>query len=541
MNQFYKVLFSTLIALNILTIKANSQNDFINDSIILNQIDLQNLPFFKTYIEERGPNSLILGGSHTLLSIAVVENKFDLVKLMLQNGADINLIVNNMSPLMHCAVNDRPDIASYLIKNGAQVDLYNTHRNTALLYASRYGNVSTIKVLAQNRANPFFKNFLEYNSLYYAEEYFKTESAEYLKNYMKLYAKGSFPSTFDGPHVEWNGLNKIRAFYMVNDSSAAKIYSVGKRFRLKKDTQIGGIIDNDTLQYKIYKPLKRFKEETFTNVDNIFAVGDIHGAYDSLLLVLINNKIIDSKLNWTFGSGHLVFIGDLFDRGPKVTEVLWLVYKLWNEAPLSNGKVHILLGNHELLIFNKDYRYLNEKYSYLTRGLNYDFNYLFSTSTILGNFIRSFKVAVKIDSVLFVHAGISPFIAERKISIPDLNETFYKILNKAKNEEISERLISIYTDAISDKGPFWYRGYLTESQIISRAKLTELENVLKVYGAKTMVVGHTEVLSIDSIYEGRLIPINVPFDRVGIPKQALRIRKGYFYRCYSDGTEHLIM
>ena len=33
--------------------------------------------------------------------------------------------------------------------------------------------------------------------------------------------------------------------------------------------------------------------------------------------------IIDKNLNWKFGKGHLVVLGDIFDRGSMVTEVLW--------------------------------------------------------------------------------------------------------------------------------------------------------------------------------------------------------------------------
>lgn len=513
-----------------------AQNTTVPDSVLFRNIEEENFTFIDDFIKQNGIDYPVNGNTLTILSIAVRQNSLSVVKYLSNKGADLNKIVNNLSPLMHCAIHERPEIASFLIKNGATVDLYNTHRNTPLLYASRYGNLNTIKVLTQNRANPFFKNFMGYNSFDYALEYKKEEVVEYLRKYMERYAKGAFPSTFDGPHIEWNGLNKLHAFYLVNDSIKGKLSKVRKSFRIDNQADINAFFESDTNKYSVFKPKVSKLEHQYKGVSRIFAVGDVHGAYDSLIHLLRGNGIIDVNLNWSFDDGHLVFIGDLFDRGDKVTEVLWLVYKLFNQAKLNNGKVHILLGNHELLVLNKDYRYLNEKYVFLTRGLDIDFGSLFTTNTILGNFIRSFKVAVQIDSILFVHAGISSQLVDKKITIEELNRTFYQVLNQTNYDVLTERNLLVYSEAISDKGPFWYRGYVTESNIIQRSTLEDIEKVLSFYGANAMVIGHTEVLSIDKFYSGMLFPINVPFDRAGIVKQGLKIEQGKFFICNTKGV-----
>lgn len=542
MNRKLITFISFFIILNHSFRSGFAQDDLIRDSAIINNIRANNINDLNNYVERYGPDLRFLNGEQTILSYAIVENNVTIVQYILNKGADINLILNNTSPLMLCAIHDRPNIASSLVKLGAKVDLYNKHRNTALLYASRYGNINTVKVLTQHRANPFFKNFIGYNSLDYARENHKDDVVEYLKTYMVRYAKGAFPSTYDGPHVDWIGLNRVKAYYIINDSTAGKIYKKSKIYRIKDSLVITGIYSLDTLDHIVYKPEnKRDNNYLFQNVGKIFAIGDVHGSYDSLLKVLINNKIIDHNQNWTFGNGHVVFIGDLFDRGDKVTEVLWLAYRLWNQAPKYHGKVHLLLGNHELLILNKDYRYVNEKYTYLTRGKNIEYADLFSTNTLWGDFVRSFNAAIKIDSILFVHAGLTYYIVNKSISITELNRSVYQILNRKENDLITERTISIFTDAFSDKGIFWYRGYLAESPIVSKASQDELNTVLNYYAVKTMVVGHTEVNRIEALYNGGLIPINVPFDRVGIPKQALLIVNGKYFRCNSDGSKELIM
>jgi hypothetical protein len=86
-------------------------------------------------------------------------------------------------------------------------------------------------------------------------------------------------------------------------------------------------------------------------VDKNFAIGDVHGSNDSLLKVLINNKIIDHNQN-CFWNGPLYSLEIFLDRGDKVTEVLWLAYSFGTSTQIS-WKVHLLLGNHELLILNK--------------------------------------------------------------------------------------------------------------------------------------------------------------------------------------------
>jgi len=35
------------------------------------------------------------------------------------------------------------------------------------------------------------------------------------------------------------------------------------------------------------------------------------------------------------------------DRGNDVMPVLWMIYKLENEAIIKGGRVHFILGNHE--------------------------------------------------------------------------------------------------------------------------------------------------------------------------------------------------
>ena len=61
-------------------------------------------------------------------------------------------------------------------------------------------------------------------------------------------------------------------------------------------------------------------------------IGDVHGCYDELILLL-------EKLKFNQVNDQLIFLGDIINKGPKSKEVLEFVY---------NGKHTCLLGNHEI-------------------------------------------------------------------------------------------------------------------------------------------------------------------------------------------------
>lgn len=96
----------------------------------------------------------------------------------------------------------------------------------------------------------------------------------------------------------------------------------------------------------------------WTDVPRVVAVGDVHGAYDALVEVLQDTALIGPDLRWTGGATHLVSLGDLLDRGTQGRRVLDLVMRLQGEALAAGGRVHVLLGNHELMNLIGDLRYV---------------------------------------------------------------------------------------------------------------------------------------------------------------------------------------
>ena len=72
----------------------------------------------------------------------------------------------------------------------------------------------------------------------------------------------------------------------------------------------------------------------------LVALSDIHGRFDTMVRLLRANAVIDREMKWAFGEGHVVVVGDMFDRGPNVTDVLWLLYQPMRPFAHRGGTQH---------------------------------------------------------------------------------------------------------------------------------------------------------------------------------------------------------
>lgn len=97
----------------------------------------------------------------------------------------------------------------------------------------------------------------------------------------------------------------------------------------------------------------------FDDVDRVVAIADIHGAYDAFERILKRAELVDESLAWAGGDTHLVIVGDVLDRGPESRGALDLIRKLEGEAPAAGGRVHLVLGNHEIMNMTGDLRYVS--------------------------------------------------------------------------------------------------------------------------------------------------------------------------------------
>lgn len=267
--------------------------------------------------------------------------------------------------------------------------------------------------------------------------------------------------------------------------------------------------------------------QEYKNVPNLAVISDIHGQYGLCVELLKAHGIIDENTDWKYGKGHLVVNGDILGRGEMVTEVLWLVYKLEHQAKAQGGKVHFLIGNHELMFIESDFRFLNEKYVGATKLMGIRTSDLYSENAVLGNWLRKRPVIITIDDLLFTHAGISPSFLQRKLPAKKVNKQFYSHILKSS----SRRKNALQTFLTSDEGPLWYRGYFVEPFPSTQ----NLDDILDFFESKKIIVGHTSLRSITSLFEGRVIGVDGNI-KEGITGEILIIENGETFRGRRDGS-----
>jgi len=230
-------------------------------------------------------------------------------------------------------------------------------------------------------------------------------------------------------------------------------------------------------------------------------ISDIEGEFENVRNFLLANKIMNKNYQWTFGKNKLIICGDLFDRGKHVTEELWLLYKLEDEARSAGGYVHTILGNHEIMNLSGDVRYVDSAYFRSAAVIGTAYANLYSDSTELGRWLRSKNIVEKIGEHLCLHGGISPAFNRERLPVEQINALARPWYARArdKNADPVTRLL------MGAGGPFWYRGYF----VAPLATQEQVDSVVHFYACKNLIVGHDIVETITTRYNGKVFGIDV--------------------------------
>lgn len=239
----------------------------------------------------------------------------------------------------------------------------------------------------------------------------------------------------------------------------------------------------------------------------VFVMSDPHGRLDCFISLLQGNRIIDEKFRWSYGSNHLMIIGDVFDRGDDVLPIFWLIYKLEQEAIQAGGCVSFLLGNHEPMVLANDLRYCTPKYKALADKLRIPYAQLFGANSELGKWLATRNTIQIIGKDLYVHAGLSKEFYEKDLSIPTVNEEMSKALfmNKKERKNFSDLTAFLY----GNSGPIWYRGLVRDKAKYNPISSDTLDLILKRYKVKRIIVGHTIFDDVSPFYDNKVIDVNV--------------------------------
>lgn len=306
----------------------------------------------------------------------------------------------------------------------------------------------------------------------------------------------------DGPYVSYEN-NQLTIRSVIAGKSLSSTLPIAK----KKSARIDVTFPNNpgwNFTVALKKRLQNEKSE-FGQPKKILFLSDIEGEFEGFRSLLLGNHVIDSNYKWTFGQGHLVICGDLFDRGKNVPEAMWLLYKLEDLALKAGGYVHVILGNHDIMNLSGDLRYLHKKYLESAAILGVDYQTLYNNNTELGQWLRTKNTIEKIGDNLCMHAGVAPVINELKLSVAEINNRCRPFYDKAKlmrgvgNPQID----AFFTGATS---LFWYRGYFAEP----KATEAEVDNTLKIFNVSRIIVGHTIVPgNVGFYYQRKVLGLDV--------------------------------
>lgn len=525
--------FLFILTLVIFTVTVSAQ---VTEKAALKAIDDGRTAVLNRFIQQGADiNAQYDNGRNTLLNYAVREGNLAAVKLLINSGADPDRASKDRTPLINAVLKNEVMILHYLINHGANLDTSARKGNTALMYAAKNGRLDCVRMLIEHGANAMKKNDKGSTALDFANMADHPEVAEYLVKIIEMRNYYSdLPYYTDGPHIEWVNDTLLKMFYMVYDTTIHFPVKTERYFSMTSDTmQIHGFAGDESV-YTITSNLTPDKTE-YTGVDKILAIGDIHGHFSALSQYLKNNHVVDDDLNWIWGNGHVVFLGDVFDRGNEVTESLWFIYQLDMEARRHGGRVHMLLGNHEVMVMVNDTRYLNRKYELFSNYFTRDYADFFSMNSILGEWLRTRNTIIKIDDNIFSHAGISPAVLGQRLQLKDINMMLRDYLAvDPTTPMVNASLTSLILNA---EGPLWYRGYILDGLGSKGIKQKQVDHILKYYQADKMVIAHTEVKHTTSLYDGKVIAIDVSIRMENSVPEALLISDGEYYRLTSEGKK----
>jgi hypothetical protein len=273
-------------------------------------------------------------------------------------------------------------------------------------------------------------------------------------------------------------------------------------------------------------------QDTFDDVPRIVAVGDVHGGYDQLVAVLRGTGLVDGRNRWIGGRAHLVQTGDVVDRGADSRKVMDLLMALEKQAQRAGGRVHALIGNHEVMNLIGDLRYVSPAEYEAFRSDNavamrerafelladpvrrteqayrrqwnadhplgwVEHRQAFGPKGDYGKWIRGHNTVVRVNDVLFLHGGISPKYAS--LPIREINDRA-----RAELADFTRIEGGMLTDP---DGPLWYRGLAADG---SPEILAHVEQLLQTHSVRRIALGHTIAAPVVlPRFEGRVILLDV--------------------------------
>jgi hypothetical protein len=280
----------------------------------------------------------------------------------------------------------------------------------------------------------------------------------------------------------------------------------------------------------------------FPKVPVIIAIGDLHGDLEATIKALKLAGVIDlsipnstkdiNKINWIGGKTVVVQLGDQIDRvrpnelindlcpenDPELVldegsdlKIMLLFSKLAAQARKTGGAVFSILGNHELMNVDGDFRYVSPKEfrefgNYFKEKRTNDKRLPYGYHSRKATFSPGGKIArhladnrysvLVVGSWLFVHGGISKDCAKRFL-LRDINKSISKWLNGSKDKRNMDYVDAIYHCDDDENSPFWSRTFSDMDEWNDNTHRLEFHETIRILNKNNnlnlrgMIVGHS--------------------------------------------------
>jgi calcineurin-like phosphoesterase family protein len=214
----------------------------------------------------------------------------------------------------------------------------------------------------------------------------------------------------------------------------------------------------------------------------VVAIGDLHGDVRALGAIARACGLLDERGSWTGGQAHLVLMGDLVG-GEDSRLLIHAVMRLEREARRAGGRVHSLIGNHDVLPaagrFGKMTR--RERRAYGKRDFRGDGPY--------SDWLRGRPTILKLGRTVFVHAGLDRWALDTDPA--EVNGQVRAWI--AHHQGIGPKPPKGTRWTVDeDEGPMWMRAFKARGgKPKDGPSKKDLRAILERLGAERMVLGHS--------------------------------------------------
>ena len=262
----------------------------------------------------------------------------------------------------------------------------------------------------------------------------------------------------------------------------------------------------------------------------IVAIGDLHADLAATYSVLEMAGVTDASGAWIAGDTIVVQTGDVTDRGPEDRAVIDFLQALRLEAEAAGGALVLLVGNHEMMNVQGDFRYVNEAscaaFDDLDAGL-LDLAHpslaelppacqkrgaAFLPGAPYAQVLATTQLTAIVDGNVFAHGGVLPKHVDAGLHTINQQASAWMM-----GQGSEPPMAAMDSDAIT-----WLRDY--SDGPVSEEHCATLEAVLTSLGASRLIVGHTVQDTINSACDGQVWRIDVGIsEHYGSTLEALEI------------------